>query len=368
MQSIAQRLKLLAEEGGQSVPKYVDRELIDYWRTVQGTPVGFHGKVPGEGVPIAGPPVLTGGSGTDNPLLKPLLKKYPKGTYTGDAIRKPNFPLSLTVFFDNVLGDDAAIKKRMGELESLYDKNNKDFVAQYYGKNGGVKFLKNVLFKNDEKKLQAVLILQSHFFQPNKEASYVSAFMNRLGVSGTITSGDYAFYDKNLDNSIADMYTTPEDLKEVIRDTYLLNQILVRKSNKTGFETVTRGMGESIPGLDEDSSLKFIENAKKNGVSVRIVGQRAMSSTASGTNTLDSFGPIGFQAIPIPIEAAFSSLNGLRLQGDEYADERETTMLGLADLAIDPMFLSASVSDTSVGYAISQAAKKWLSDKAAKTQ
>jgi hypothetical protein len=43
-------------------------------------------------------------------------------------------------------------------------------------------------------------------------------------------------------------------------------------------------------------------------------------------------------------------------------------MLGLADLAIDPMFLSASVSDTSVGYAISQAAKKWLSDKAAKTQ
>jgi hypothetical protein len=362
MQSIAQRLRVLAEEGGQSVPKYVDRELIDYWRTVQGTPVGFHGKVPGEGVPIAGPPVLTGGSGTDNPLLKPLLKKYPKGTYTGDAIRKPNFPLSLTVFFDNVLGDDAAIKKRMGELESLYDTHSEKFGAN------GVQVLQKVLFKNDYNKLDALKLLKSNYEFPQMQMSYVSAFMNSLGVSGTLSSKDYAYGDNEIDEALMKLGTNPEALKEVIRDTYLMNQVLVRRSNKTGFETVTRGMGDTIPGLDGDSSLQFIENAKKNGVSVRIVGQRAASPTASGVRTRASFGPIGFQAIPIPIEAALSSFDGLRLQENEYASERETTMLGLADLAIDPMFLSSYVSSSSMGDEINDAAAKWLSGKVAKTQ
>jgi hypothetical protein len=112
----ARNLPKLAE-ALKNLTKYPDRPLIDYWRTIQGTPVGFHGKV-GEGIPIAGPPVLTGGSASGNPLLAPLLKKYSPKTFIGDAIRKKNFPLSAIMFIENFVGkDEAAIKARFADME-----------------------------------------------------------------------------------------------------------------------------------------------------------------------------------------------------------------------------------------------------------
>jgi hypothetical protein len=113
----ARNLPELAE-ALKSLTKYPDRPIIDYWRTIQGTPVGFHGKV-GEGIPIAGPPVLTGGSASGNPLLAPLLKKYPPKTFIGGAIRKPNFPLSAIMFIENFVGkDEKAIKARFADIEN----------------------------------------------------------------------------------------------------------------------------------------------------------------------------------------------------------------------------------------------------------
>jgi hypothetical protein len=107
-------------EALKNLSKYPDRPIVDYWRTVQGTPVGFHGNPKdGAGIPIAGPPVLTGGSASGNPLLEPLLKKYPPKTFIGDAIRKKNFPLTAVNFIENFVGkDEKAIKARFAEMEN----------------------------------------------------------------------------------------------------------------------------------------------------------------------------------------------------------------------------------------------------------
>jgi len=125
-------MKMLAE-ALKSLTKYPDRPLIDYWRTVQGTPVGFHGDPKkGAGIPIAGPPVLTGGATSGNPLLEPLLKKYPKKTFIGDAIRKKNFPLSTINFIENFVGgDEKAIKARFAAMEDRIAANLRDRVARH---------------------------------------------------------------------------------------------------------------------------------------------------------------------------------------------------------------------------------------------
>jgi hypothetical protein len=104
-------------DGKSAKDFYGDRSTIDYWRTIQGTHVGFMGNV-GAGVPVAGPESFLGGSGTANPLLEPLLKKHPKGTFVGDAVRKKNFPLSAINFIENFVGtDDAEIKGRIDAAE-----------------------------------------------------------------------------------------------------------------------------------------------------------------------------------------------------------------------------------------------------------
>jgi hypothetical protein len=129
---MSMKLKSLAESL-KSLTKYPDRPLIDYWRTVQGTPVGFHGDPKkGAGIPIAGPPVLTGGATSGNPLLEPLLKKYPKKTFIGDAIRKKNFPLSTINFIENFVGgDEKAIKARFAAMEERISDSVRDRVASH---------------------------------------------------------------------------------------------------------------------------------------------------------------------------------------------------------------------------------------------
>jgi hypothetical protein len=120
---MAQRsIKTLAEEL-KNLSKYLDRDIVDYWRTIQGTPVGFHGDPKsGAGIPIAGPPVLTGGSASGNVLLEPLLKKYQKDTFIGDAIRKPNFPLSAIMFIENFVGkDNDEIEARIAKMDKALD-------------------------------------------------------------------------------------------------------------------------------------------------------------------------------------------------------------------------------------------------------
>lgn len=335
MTALSRDLQQLTEEKG-TAPKYVDRDLIDYWRTVQGTPVGFHGKVPGEGVPIAGPPVLTGGSGSGNPLLDPLLKKYPAGTYTGDAIRKPNFPLSLCVFFDKVLGNDDAIMKRMGELGKFYKTNGK---GTYRGANALDK-----LFAQDPEKQVAYGMLKQNFSTLTGSMSTICSIMNSLGISGTLKPSDGAAgkTPEQIDLFLKNRGTNRKAVEDMLRDVYLMNQYIVRQSNKTGVEVVTRGFGQTIPGLDSEKSVAFIKAAKQSGVPIRIAGVRACAPTASGDTT--GFGPIGFQSIPVPIEAFLSSFQGARIQGSQFDNERESMTLGLADLAIDPKHLTLNVS------------------------
>jgi hypothetical protein len=109
LKALAESLKTLSE--------YPDRSLIDYWRTIQGTPVGFHGAV-GQGVPIAGPAALVSNDATRNPLMKPLLAKYRPNTFLGDAIRKKNCPVSIINFVENFVGkDEDEIKARFAKME-----------------------------------------------------------------------------------------------------------------------------------------------------------------------------------------------------------------------------------------------------------
>jgi hypothetical protein len=125
---------------------------------------------------------------------------------------------------------------------------------------------------------------------------------------------------------------------------YLLNQIAYSDEDReNGYENVTRGMGSYLPGLKgEGPSDEFIAAAKQSGVSVRFAGSRAMSSTASGETS--NFCCFGFKDMPVPIEATLSSWRGLKAQGSGYSGERETVVLGVADLAIDPKYLSNKTS------------------------
>jgi hypothetical protein len=113
-------LRTLAEELIDLVGKEgTNLELVDYWRTIQGAKVGFHGPE-GRGIPIVGPPVLTGSGST--PLLRPLMEAYPKGTFIGDAIRKKNFPISNVMFIEKIVGStDEAIKKEFQRVENALD-------------------------------------------------------------------------------------------------------------------------------------------------------------------------------------------------------------------------------------------------------
>jgi hypothetical protein len=132
----------------ERLSKYLDRPIVDYWRTVQGVNVGFRGN-PGQGIPIAGPPTLTGGAGAANPLLKPLLKKYKKGTFIGDAIRKKNFPLSTINFIEQIVGgSEEEIRAKFDQVRKEIDFDGeakvREIVTGVLGTPGSEKFDKFV--------------------------------------------------------------------------------------------------------------------------------------------------------------------------------------------------------------------------------
>jgi hypothetical protein len=352
LQRLSKRLVLLTEN--KSVPKYIDRQLVDYWRTVQGTNVGFHGKVPGEGIPIAGPPVLTGGSGSGNPLLEPLLKKYKAGTFTGDAIRKKNFPLSLAIFFDNVLGTDKKINADMAKLLKAQEASGK-YPSGYLTKRFAGKGAEHS---------NAYDLINENFGSSGGDFSYVAKHLNTLGVSGSFKGSEPAknMTTEQLHARLKAKGTSPEALTEVIRDVYLLNQAVLRKKGVSS-EPVTRGFGAVIPGLNTEDSLEFVMQAKRNGVAVRLAGHRSCASTASGDSS--SFGGFGFQSVDVPIEAALSSWNGTRIQGGKFPNERETMMMGIADLAIDPKHLTNSAGSVGANEVLNKiVAAKVVSDAA----
>jgi hypothetical protein len=159
-------LRTLAE-ALKSLSKHPDRPIIDYWRTIQGTNVGFHGDPKsGAGIPIAGPPVLTGGSSSGNPLLKPLLAKYPQKTFIGDAIRKKNFPLSTINFIEKFVGkDNDEIEARIAKMDKILDDNNDKIIEKlvneidsyeirYQIKGWGSKLRKPIRYNKDKKKFE----------------------------------------------------------------------------------------------------------------------------------------------------------------------------------------------------------------------
>jgi hypothetical protein len=206
-----------------------------------------------------------------------------------------------------------------------------------------MKFLYN---KSDSKQRKALSMVSALYQSPSGRASVASKALNSLGVSGTLREGhDLAAEEsksgKTVDQMLADLGTDMDSFKSAVRDMYLMNQVMYSDAaRKRGYEKVTRGMGSSLPGTGGDyyQSKALMEQAKQSGVSVRLAGNRAISSTASGNKS--KFCCFGFQDMPIPIEAVLSSWNGLKAQGSDFKDEKETMVLGLADLAIDPKYLT----------------------------
>ena len=419
------KLKSLAESL-KSLSKYPDRPLIDYWRTVQGTPVGFHGDPKkGAGIPIAGPPVLTGGATSDNPLLKPLLAKYPKKTFIGDAIRKKNFPLSTINFIENFVGkDEKAVKARFAAMEariadSLRDKvvdhlatdvaysllskfppekaitndgiinswqrpiqfdntlkfrptwnytNNKD-VAEYVEKLNKewpaekadilkkvqddkfvldvskrvnisvwpLRIMDDKRYRTDaDKYYNPNTMLMGHFSAPSGEASFLYKIMQLEGVAGTFSS-----YDKSksintkeeMNTHLVNHFNTDyEKCREYLGDFYVLNQIMMRNNKKTR-QKVTRGMGDSLSGLEgQYQSMKVVAELKKNNVPMRFVNRPIAGFASGGTSEF-----VGWTVnTEVPAEAILSSTFGAKAQGDNFPQEREALIIGAASLAFEP--------------------------------
>jgi hypothetical protein len=424
-------LKSLSESL-KNLTKYPDRPIVDYWRTVQGTNVGFHGDPKkGAGIPIAGPPVLTGGSASNNPLLKPLLVKYPKKTFIGDAIRKPNFPLSTINFIENFVGgDEKAIKARFAEMEKRISgmviskavkekaaKENEDAVSHFVGKtvvgNDGLsrqikslgyenpikydpwlpvgkrffvayEFNKNqelqdyVKKLNDEKvgepvsdgkstlkdldkdaysaiyqKLLAkspqyridesdsdgpASMLNGHFGSPSGNASYLYKIMQLEGVAGTFAGGEYATKNSVSTKEGMDEYmkesnnTDYEKCKQFLGDLYVLNQLMMRERKKKT-QKVTRGMGNAIAGLaGMHESMKVVTELEKQGVSMRFVNRTVSGFASGGTSKFKGW----TVNADIPAEAMLSSTFGAKIQGGQYAGEKEVLIIGASSLAFAP--------------------------------
>jgi hypothetical protein len=444
----ARNLPELAE-ALKSLTKYPDRPIIDYWRTIQGTPVGFHGKV-GEGIPIAGPPVLTGGSASGNPLLAPLLKKYPAKTFIGGAIRKPNFPLSAIMFIENFVGkDEKAIKARFADMEQrisvlvmrqqekvnkqkaktdalnhfngktltdrlgneviidtwnnpiryneveekfyapysdfrsnkevrnyLDDLNNRKVEAEVSNSKGTIKDLerlggwaamdyvyKDLIYHNDKYRIKAkgsqdsgpASMLEGHFLNPSRHASYLYKIMQLEGVAGTFTDNDYGakenvdtkesmdkyLKDASKDESYA-RNTDYEKCKDFLGDLYVLNQIMM-KHNKKKTEKVTRGMGKSIAGLSSmKESMQIVAELEKQGVSMRFVN-RPVSGFASGEDSTFRGWTV---SADIPAEAILSSTFGAKIQGGSFSSEKEALVIGAASLAFAPEQITFVGNDT----------------------
>jgi hypothetical protein len=420
-------------EALKSLTKYPDREIIDYWRTIQGTPVGFHGDPKsGAGIPIAGPPVLTGGSASGNPLLAPLLKKYPAKTFIGDAIRKPNFPLSAINFIENFVGkDEDAIKARFAEMENrilefgqygesikragteryeagvrfagkvivndagdkvyvydvlssnnpidFSDSENKFVVRDAYSKNkeindyvddlnkrgmGHVRPVEGLKIKDLDKNYYSgiyvqmtespeyladkesklwgpAMMLDSHFGDPSGNSSILYRVMMLEGVAGTLTSDDYGSKlgaesmkgKEGLDAYLKKSRNTDyEKCKQFIGDLYVMNQIMMtargRKSQK-----VTRGMGQKLAGLiEQSSSVKVVAELEKKGVSMRFINRPVSGFASGGTSKFKGW----TVNVDIPTEAILSSTWGANIQGNQFPEEKEVLVIGASSLAFAP--------------------------------
>jgi hypothetical protein len=336
-------LRTLAKALREAAQSYADRTLIDYWRTIQGTPVGFHGKE-GEGVPIAGPAILTGSTGSGNPLLAPLLDKYEAGTFIGDALRKKNFPISTINFIEKFVGGtDAEIKAKFAatrkELEaahanmnkhSSYDPQTATRIAEegdpevYEVKGGAYGFRHMVVGPRvlrqfieprmgesnaDEKsevRRAALNILSGHFVDPSGESSHLYSFIGSNGVSGKpssndssekssssfaafmrrqmqMTSNTYRHFDadqKYIDGAENAMKLSDKELEKEVMD--VIGKVYVLNQiamSDKKTQRIVRSTGESLPNLTEDESKEVMSQIKEEGVSSRFA-QRSVSGYA----------------------------------------------------------------------------------------
>ena len=336
-------LRTLAKALREAAEAYADRTLIDYWRTIQGTPVGFHGKE-GEGIPIAGPAILTGATGSGNPLLAPLLDKYEAGTFIGDALRKSNFPVSTINFIEKFVGGtDAEIKAKFAATRKELDKAHLGFKKdssydpqtatrisdegdpESYEARGvsygfrhmamGPKVLREFLEPRagepnaDEKsevRRVAFQMISGHFDSPNREASHIYAFMGAKGVAGRQAPDDqskkskqsfadeirgalkmvsrlYDSYDadkKYIDAASNAAKLTDEELEKEVGD--VIGKIYVLNQialSDKKTQRIARSTGQTLPNLDKNESEAVMAQIKADAVSSRFA-QRAVSGYA----------------------------------------------------------------------------------------
>jgi hypothetical protein len=146
----------------------------------------------------------------------------------------------------------------------------------------------------------------------------------KLGVAGTLSPDDYAskgvsFQKAGLDKNMVML---------ALREVYLANQVMMQDE----YEEITRGMGTKVAGMTAGQSDHFAAELTDAGVkSLRFGGQRAVSGFASGDKS--TFGGWTITT-KVAKEAVLSSFNGLRIQRDNFAAERETLVIGAAELSV----------------------------------
>tara|TARA_Y100000310_G_scaffold328163_1_gene395800 strand:- start:9889 stop:10932 length:1044 start_codon:yes stop_codon:yes gene_type:complete len=313
---------------------WVDRDQVDYWRTIKGTRVGFTGD-PGSGNAFAGPRRLTGGS---SPLHREAAKEF-AGTWIGRALRKKNFPRSTARFLDEVVGRDESIEEAS---DKVYDELN-EFVS-------GSAIYK---YQQPHDGGKGNLIGARGFLQARHGASF-SHFEQWWGsssgdgakqVSGLLSSFGIV-ENKNPAESYdpsgpTGYYQRPENAQRrgsaiaMLRDMYLLSQAIERRQNKRGYTKVYRGIALSKARQDPAAN-KIVNDLIGSGIETRVIGRPIASYSRRKAKAKD-FAPSGAYGAPgfvfeadVPREAILFSA-GLGF-GHMGGGERETIPMGCAEI------------------------------------
>jgi hypothetical protein len=347
----------------ESLRRYAD---VDYWRTISGRKVGFIG-AEGSGIPIVGPAEYVA-SGADNPLMASVLDQRAAGTFTGDALRKDNFPVSAVVFLDKFIGaTPEAVDRAFADIAQsiAQTKGNPDYqwLTDDDDELPKVSMMRSKALRYMTQKAKAdpsyASVLGSvvdHFDDPKGRASVVYAELGRAGVSGEYTDDDLsANLQSEDDELLADSAraigmrggddatlakTFRAKVREVLRDIYIGNQLVLRAGadTKGGYIEATRGMGSTYPDISESESVNLMNSARLNNAPVVIAGQRPVSGVAEGVES--DFKGFSYVGVKVPIEATLSTYRGLRLQkirkGGYIRSERESLIIGAASLRIEP--------------------------------
>jgi hypothetical protein len=126
--------------------------------------------------------------------------------------------------------------------------------------------------------------------------------------------------------------TDYEKCKKFLGDTYVLNQILMKRNGRKS-QKVTRGMGNMLAGLNGTvETMKVVSELVKHNVPMRFLNRPVSGFSSGGTSKFRGF----TVNTDVPVEAILSSTLGVKVQADNYKSEKEVLVIGAASLPFAP--------------------------------